>query len=78
MFRPLSALVSRPLPAKGFKNVRRQKTNHGHSDAIARDAIGLVVVLRQSVSAGSPIRRAASRGNNNLERTLLPLATIID
>ena len=53
----------------------RRVPHDRHADAVAADMVGVVVARRQPVIVGSPISRAASRGDSRRERTCRPSTT---
>ncbi|WP_246047898.1 hypothetical protein [Hankyongella ginsenosidimutans] len=54
-----------------------KEMNNRHHHAIAGEVIGFVVVFRQFVFLGKPMRRAVSRLEIRRERTLSPSTTTI-
>jgi len=52
--------------------VRREEADDRHGDAVAGEVVGV------TYSSGSPISRAASRGDSRRERTLPPLTTMMN
>ncbi len=54
-----------------------KEANARHHDPVAGEVIGFVVFFGQLVFVGRPIRRAVSRLEINLERTLSPSTTRI-
>ena len=54
-----------------------EKANDRDGDAVAGDVIGFVVIVRQHVLFGNPMRRAASRGESRRDRTFFPSTIMI-
>ena len=50
----------------------RQKPDHRHGDAVAQEVVPVRLAIGQPVILGSPISRAASRGDTLRERTASP------